>query len=114
MVANNQNAKSVENAQQTPANAENENDSVLGADVLKGRLALGVKRLREALAGINTENQDEDVVRYRNELRMLSVELRTAGFWAENKQPLRDLVALLWEADRYMGARALDSINSAK
>lgn len=75
--------------------------------VMQGRLALAVKRLRAALDRHLTEFDDGEIAKARNNLRMVTVDLQEFDYWKNNAAELRNIVALLWEADRFVGTSDL-------
>ena len=71
-------------------------------------------RLSAALANDSGSNGEGDVAQARIELRSMAVKLRDAGYWRSDKQGLRATVALLWEADRFVSERALNTQTRSK
>lgn len=88
--------------------AQNDSSSSgCGDDKDRRRLKQAAARLRYALDRTVTEFDNGEIAKARNELRTVAAELRDAGYWAEDKAELRSIVALLWEADRYVGTHEL-------
>jgi len=75
--------------------------------LIQGRLAVAVKQMRAALDRQLTEFDNGEIANARNTLRLITAELREMGYWKDNPAALRAVVALLWEADRFIGASGL-------
>lgn len=83
-----------------------------GPPALSGRRELNAASLglRLALRIARQGGAGANVVEARHKLRALAVKMHDNGFWQADKTGLRETIALLWEADRFVNQQALDGV----
>ncbi|WP_373489084.1 hypothetical protein [Blastomonas sp.] len=76
-------------------------------------IATACQVLRLALDHADGAAGADEIVHAQKTLRDLAVQLRDNGFWRHDRTGLRDVVALIWEADRFLNDQALSASGSA-
>lgn len=96
-----------------PTPSETDRDS-LSPDMLALTLRLSCARLKAAVTNCEDGGSIGEIMSARKQLSDVALRLREAGYWPDNREKLREVTALLWEADRCINADALSGPKSTE